>query len=1201
MALAFQRAGFLLGALRQRVLLGVQAGQPGGNFCAALRAPVALLAARVQRRQHVLPKTVPVSHFMALARDALQPQRQLGDVLHQAGQPRRVNALPGQLARHVVIDLLQLADQARAHGGFFPLQMVFCGPGFFGQRLALLAKVFLNAVSGAAQPVLYRLLFGLQRLHARLLFGALGQRLAAGFVLFLIDRLVQPRQRQLRMVQRGLGQRLGGNRLAQADLRVVHVVAQRQRARLRVLHRRHQGGGFDFEFGDLFAHVFHLDPRRHFDRARVQRQRADAQPSVGQRRVALQRVQQFGLELGARQQRRIQQLGAVAPQRRIAGAQKGQQRAHGRRQLRLHRAHALRVLALPEFGGLDVFERTIGSAPGLVQFFTGPRHGFGRAAAGLVKLGQMVRGQPPFFNQLGTRQRVRRQHFQLAQPRQQQVALGGDLGQPLGQGQRLHRLRLRFVQRVGARCVLARRVQQACVNAAPLVLRRRLHRRLACLRAAGDAATGHRQRISLDFLGDFLGLQRFLKLLFGGQRRGIDGVEMRQPRLAGLHFFAQHRPGLRGLLLVAGRRRHRLGQGALARLKLGFQLVLAFAKAPQRFVGLPQRGSHRHVQRTQLQMQAVDAGDARQRLLDAGLFGHDARQVVAVVQPARHIVAVALELAAARRCMRVALRIRDALDDDVLQVTKRDFLVRHGGGDLVKVVERRRPQRIHGGQPAQLHALFGELALVQNDATVLVQKQFAADLNALRLDARLELFARHELVVLVVEKFLPVAAVDEVELRRIFARAAVHDRAAQVAGRFALILKSYGAAGVGQRVGNHRSQPGATQNLLRRRAIEQRQQAQKGGFAHTVVAHGQHAAARVQLGHAPGRQTVLGVADVDGNDAPKLMRHEKVFLVESARLNQPLQGEIIGPLATRPLPGRAFSAIGGNCAVHSQLLWISLWMTAGITLKHLVWRGFQQDAQKTGTVGNLCFREALKALSNRCQQRRQIGHVRKQMARTRLQQGRALFGQRAIRPDRGTRRHACSHAGCRVLNHQTARARRAQMAGGRQVHIGCRFGARHFVAAEDAAVKPRHQPDLSQLHFDLETVSARRAGNALGGVRVRGLHGVMRARNRHQPRLQLAVAPRIELGHPVFGQRLAGVGFDQHALVAHRLADKHAHAFFRRKRPAAFSQQVAQHAIGDRLAVHQHAVAVKQDGFKLHFYSLINSCLRPPAVRKHRI
>ena len=154
--------------------------------------------------------------------------------------------------------------------------MVFCGLGFFGQRLALLAKVFLNAVFGAAQPVLYRLLFGLQRLHARLFISALGQRLAARFVFFLIDRLVQPRQRQLRMVQRGLGQRLGGNRLAQADLRVVHVVAQGQRARLRVLHRRHQGGGFDFELGDLFAHVFHLDPRRHLDRAGVQRQRADA-------------------------------------------------------------------------------------------------------------------------------------------------------------------------------------------------------------------------------------------------------------------------------------------------------------------------------------------------------------------------------------------------------------------------------------------------------------------------------------------------------------------------------------------------------------------------------------------------------------------------------------------------------------------------------------------------------------------------------------------------------------------------------------------------------------------------------------------------------------------------------------------------------------------------------------------------------------
>ena len=164
------------------------------------------------------------------------------------------------------------------------------------------------------------------------------------------------------------------------------------------------------------------------------------------------------------------------------------------------------MLALPEFGGLDVFQRTVGGAPGFVQFFAGPRHGLGRVVAFLVEPGQMVGRQTPFFNQLDARQRVRRHHFQLAQPRQQRIALGGDLGQPLGQGQRLHRLRLRFVQRVGARRVLARRVQQPRINAAQLALRCRLHRRLARLGAAGDAAAGRRQRIGLNFLGDFLGL-----------------------------------------------------------------------------------------------------------------------------------------------------------------------------------------------------------------------------------------------------------------------------------------------------------------------------------------------------------------------------------------------------------------------------------------------------------------------------------------------------------------------------------------------------------------------------------------------------------------------------------------------------------------------------------------------------------------------
>ena len=46
------------------------------------------------------------------------------------------------------------------------------------------------------------------------------------------------------------------------------------------------------------------------------------------------------------------------------------------------------------------------------------------------------------------------------------------------------------------------------------------------------------------------------------------------------------------------------------------------------------------------------------------------------------------------------------------------------------------------------------------------------------------------------------------------------------------------------------------------------------------------------------------------------------------------------------------------------------------------------------------------------------------------------------------------------------------------------------------------------------------------------------------------------------------------ALVAHRLANKGGHAFRQRHRPAGLLEHVAQQAVDDGLAVHQHAVAI---------------------------
>ncbi len=72
---------------------------------------------------------------------------------------------------------------------------------------------------------------------------------------------------------------------------------------------------------------------------------------------------------------------------------------------------------------------------------------------------------------------------------------------------------------------------------------------------------------------------------------------------------------------------------------------------------------------------------------------------------------------------------------------------------------------------------------------------------------------------------------------------------------------------------DHGRLPGALQDLGGRGAVEERDQAQKSGLAHPVVAYRQDTAAWVQLRDSPRRITVAGVPDVDGDDAAKLMGH----------------------------------------------------------------------------------------------------------------------------------------------------------------------------------------------------------------------------------------------------------------------------------------------------------------------------------------
>ena len=138
------------------------------------------------------------------------------------------------------------------------------------------------------------------------------------------------------------------------------------------------------------------------------------------------------------------------------------------------------------------------------------------------------------------------------------------------------------------------------------------------------------------------------------------------------------------------------------------------------------------------------------------------------------------------------------------------------------------------------------------------------------------------------------------------------------------------------------------------------------------------------------------------------------------------------------------------------------------------------------------------------------------------------------------------------------------------------------MAAEDAAFKVRHQTDLVQLQLDLETVGARRTGDAPAMAGMDGADRLMHVANGHQIAFQRGVAARPEAGQPVLGHPLSGHSLDQRRLVLDRLADKQPHAFRRAERPALLGEHVAQNTVGDRLGIDQHTITVKQYRIKAH-------------------
>ena len=130
-----------------------------------------------------------------------------------------------------------------------------------------------------------------------------------------------------------------------------------------------------------------------------------------------------------------------------------------------------------------------------------------------------------------------------------------------------------------------------------------------------------------------------------------------------------------------------------------------------------------------------------------------------------------------------------------------------------------------------------------------------------------------------------------------------------------------------------------------------------------------------------------------------------------------------------------------------------------------------------------------------------------------------------------------------------------------------------------------------QLQLDLEAVCARRASQTAAIQRMDFCHCFDHASNRLDAMRQSHIAAFAKARQPVFGERLAGAGFNQGALVLDGLANEESHAFGKRELPAEFFEHVSQHPIGDGLAVDQHAVTVEQHGIKFrdqHVFLLAN-------------
>ncbi len=180
--------------------------------------------------------------------------------------------------------------------------------------------------------------------------------------------------------------------------------------------------------------------------------------------------------------------------------------------------------------------------------------------------------------------------------------------------------------------------------------------------------------------------------------------------------------------------------------------------------------------------------------------------------------------------------------------------------------------------------------------------------------------------------------------------------------------------------------------------------------------------------------------------------------------------------------------------------------------------------------------------------------------------------------DGGARCDAGGGAGEGVLHHRAAARVHAQGAGGGQVDVGVRLGTGLVVAAEDAALEQMHHPGLLQLQPHLAQVGTGGAGDAAAELRMDAGHRLRGMADCLQAKAQLLVAASPEFSQPGVGERPTGLGLDARALVLHRLAHEDGHALGQRQAPAGLLQHVAQHAVGDALAVDEHAIAVKQHG-----------------------